>query len=79
MAQVHVDGNLYNINFRNSDQSFNITITITGNTYSAETIWSLAQCLLPCVKQIWFDQNDTVTVSTIEVVGNGSEIANPDA
>jgi hypothetical protein len=78
MAQIHVDGSIYNITFRNQDSSNSAVIGITGNTYSSEVIWALAKCLVPCVKEIWFSPTDTVTVSTIEVVGNVSSISDPE-
>lgn len=78
MAQIHVDGSIYNITFRNADQSNSAAVSITGNTYSSEVIWALAKCLVPCVKEIWFSPSDVVKVSTIEVIGTVNEIADPE-
>lgn len=75
MALQHVDGTIYKITYTNSDYT-NQTITIVGG-YAPETVWALAECLLTCVKAIWFADDNSVYISSIEGMGDSLPIANP--
>lgn len=73
MALQHVEGTIYKIAYVNKDGS-NRTITIVGD-YAPETIWQLAECLLACVKSVWFNDDNTVKISDIQATGNTEDVA----
>lgn len=75
MALQHVEGTVYKITYTNNDYT-NHTITVVGG-YSPESIWSIAECLITCVKTNWFNEDNSVYISSIEAIGDNNQINNP--
>ena len=71
------DGSLYKIRFSNANQSYSIYVTLTGDNFSPETIWTLAKGMVSGVKSVWFEPNDTVVVREIECTGGITLVTDP--
>jgi hypothetical protein len=76
MPQV-VNGSMYRVRYTNTDQSSSAYVTFAGDSYSPETVWTLAQGLVPAVKEVWFSPSDTVRVAGIESTGDTTEVPDP--
>lgn len=76
---ITLDGFTYTINYRNTNinSPFSKSVSISGDTFSSETIWTLANGLLPAVKSVWFETGDTVVIDSIQSYGDMISIRNP--
>jgi hypothetical protein len=73
---LSVDGYVYTINYRNRDinNPNSMSISITGNTYGPDIIWSLAKAMIPAVKTNWYLPTDVVYVESIQSYGGTTDV-----